>query len=69
MEDLGDLCGLDYDTAYFMKYGKRPPAIKEEKTIKCFDDAYLAESLAYEIMYEPDEYYCWQGTRIPQWFE
>ena len=18
---------------------------------------------------EPDKYYCWQGTRIPQWFE
>lgn len=65
MEDLGDLCGLSYEMAYAMKYGIDPPKIKEEKTINCFDDAYLAESLAYETMYEPAQYDCYRGWRFP----
>ena len=65
MEDLGDLCGLDYETAYLLKYGSKAPEIKEEKTINCFDDAYLAESLAYETMYEPALYECYRGWRMP----
>ena len=24
-------------------------------------------SLALERAYEPDEWYCWQGSRLPQW--
>ena len=62
MEDLGDLCGLDYNTAYFMKYGRNAPVFK--------NDCKLAPSeFDWEITYQPDEYYCWQGSRIPQWFE
>jgi hypothetical protein len=67
MEDLGDLCGLSYEMAYVMKYGIDPPREeKEEKIIKCFDDAYLAESLAYESMYEPAQYECYRGWRFPE---
>ena len=33
-EDLGDLCGLDYDTAFFMRYGKYPPPRERKKTAK-----------------------------------
>ena len=32
-EDLGDLCGLDYYTAYFMRYGKNPPPRKRNITV------------------------------------
>ena len=32
-EDLGDLCGLDYDTAYFMRYGKNPPPRERNITV------------------------------------
>ena len=67
MEDLGDLCGLSYEMAYAMKYGIDPPREeKEQKTINCFDDAYLAESLAYESMYEPALYECYRGWRFPE---
>ena len=62
MEDLGDLCGLDYDTAYFMKYGKNPPYRKK-------DCKFTPPEFDWEVAYEPDPYYCWQGSRIPQWFE
>lgn len=60
-QDLGDLCGLDYDTAYFMRYGKYPPPRERKKAIP--------PKVDWETIYEPDPYYCWQGTRIPQWFE
>ena len=30
MQDLGDLGGLDYETAYFMKYGRNAPYKKKE---------------------------------------
>ena len=66
MEDLGDLCGLTYEMAYALKYGIDPP--KEEKTgevIDCYNDAFLAESLAYESMYEPALYECYRGWRMP----
>ena len=64
MEDLGDLCGLDYDTAYFMKHGKKAPEFKGEK-INCFYDDFTKESLAYESMYEPALYECYRGWRMP----
>ncbi|MCM1338892.1 MAG: hypothetical protein NC191_04415 [Muribaculaceae bacterium] len=62
MKDLGDLCGLDYNTAYFLKYGKIPPYLRNE----C---SYAPASFDWEQDNKPDPYYCWQGTRIPQWFE
>ena len=62
MEDLGDLCGLDYNTAYFMKYGKNAPMY--EKHCK-----FAPAEFDWEVAYEPDPYYCWRGSRIPQWFE
>lgn len=59
---LGDLCGLDYDTAYFLKYGVNPPQVKK----KCIS---TPAKFDWEKTNEPDPYYCWRGTRIPQWFE
>lgn len=61
-ENLGDLCGLDYDTAYFLKYGEKAPYREERCTRKeaAFD---------WEQVNESAPYYCWQGTRLPQWFE
>ena len=57
MEDLGDLCGLDYDTAYFMKYGKRPPVIEKKL-------GYTPPEIDWERIHEPDDYICWRGARI-----
>lgn len=62
MEDLGDLCGLDYNTAYFMKYGKNAPMF----TNNCKQ---APAEFDWERTNSPDEYYCWQGCRIPLWFE
>ena len=60
MENLGDLCGLDYNTAYFLKYGKNAPMFKKycKATPPDFD---------WETAYKSDEYHCWCGTRLPQW--
>jgi hypothetical protein len=66
MEDLGDLCGLDYNTAYFMKYGRNAPVLKKE-TQNCFYDDFMKESLAKEEYFKQDEFHCWQGARLPQW--
>lgn len=52
---------LDYDMAYFMQHGKYPPPRVRKKTVPAKGD--------WETINEPDQYYCWQGTRIPQWFE
>jgi hypothetical protein len=57
MEDLGDLCGLDYDTAYFMKYGKNPP-YRQKFCI------YTPPEFDWERVNEPDDYICWRGARI-----
>lgn len=62
MEDLGNLCGLDYNTAYFLKYGKNAPYKKKE----C---KYTPPEFDWEQVNKQDEFYCWRGTRIPQWFE
>ncbi len=61
-QDFGDLCGLDYNTAYFLKYGKNAPYRKKE----C---AYQPPEFDWETMHNPPPYYCWHGSRIPQWFE
>lgn len=57
MEDLGNLCGLDYDTAYFMKYGKNPPYRKK-------DCKYTPPEFDWERVNGPDDYICWRGARI-----
>ena len=51
MEDLGDLCGLDYNTAYFLKYGKNAPMY--EKVCK-----FAPPEFDWEQTYNPDEYHC-----------
>ena len=51
MEDLGDLCGLDYNTAYFLKYGKNAPMF--ENTGK-----FTPPEFDWETAYNPDEYHC-----------
>ena len=53
MKDIGDLCGLDYDTAYYLKYGEYP---KREKM--CEFTPALPD---WETIHEPDKYICWQG--------
>lgn len=53
---------LDYEIGYFMKHGTYPP--REEN--KC---VYAPAEYDWEQLNEPDSYYCWQGTRLPQWFE
>jgi hypothetical protein len=40
-----------------------------EKTIKELQEHEPPEGTGTPIDSEPDPYYCWQGTRIPQWFE
>lgn len=62
MEDLGDLCGLDYNTAYFIKYGRNAPVYTKEYK-------YVAPDIDWERVNEPDPYYCWRGTQIPSWFQ
>ena len=57
MEDLGDLCGLDYETAYYMKYGKRPPRIENKCT-------FAPPEIDWERVHEPDDYICWRDARI-----
>jgi hypothetical protein len=57
MEDLGDLCGLDYSTAYFLKYGKNPPYRKES----CI---YTPPEFDWELAHEPDNFICWRGVRM-----
>jgi hypothetical protein len=60
MEDLGDLSGLDYNTAYFMKYGVNAPYKR--------NDCRLAPpEFDWERLHEPDAFYCWRGCRLPQW--
>ena len=51
----------DEEMAYFLKYGK----IKPYKKTCLYEPA----KHDYETDNEPPPYYCWQGSRIPQWFE
>lgn len=54
----------DEDLAYFFRYGKIKP-VKRNKRYGLTDD-----DIDYHIHEEDiDTYYCWQGTRIPCWFE
>lgn len=60
---LGDK-ECDEETAYFLKYGEMKP-IKRSCQYGLNDD-----DIDYYIHDKrPDEYYCWQGTQIPRWFE
>lgn len=54
----------DENIAYFLKYGKIKPLERTCKYGLTDDDIdyYIHDN-------KPDEYYCWQGTRIPCWFE
>lgn len=58
---LGD-SECDYETGYFLTHGQYPP--KEDNHCISTPAEYDKERHC-----EPDPYYCWQGTRIPQWFE
>lgn len=40
-----------------------------EETIKGLQESEPPEHTGTPLDAEPDAYYCWQGTRIPQWFE
>lgn len=51
----------DEEIAYFMKLGKLKPYKKN-----C---AFKTAEFDWERNNKPDEYYCWQGSRIPLWFE
>lgn len=62
MENLGDLCGLDYETAYFMKYGKNAPYKKKE----C---KYTPPEFDWERANEPDQFICWRGARLEDFIQ
>lgn len=49
------------DVLYCFIHGQNPPP-KE----KC---QHAPAEFDWESANEPDPYYCWQGTRLPQWFE
>jgi hypothetical protein len=51
----------DAETAYYLKHGTKP-----EYKYNCTASP---PDCNWEKAYEPDPYYCWHGTRIPQWFE
>lgn len=51
----------DAEIAYYLKHGKML-AIHNKSTPK-------PAEFDWEKAYEQDSYHCWQGTRIPQWFE
>lgn len=51
----------DAETAYYLQYGTYP---KYEYNCTVVPPAYDKET-----DFTPDTYYCWYGTRIPQWFE
>ena len=51
----------DEEIAYFLKHGKNKPYKRTCKNTQPQHD--------YERDNEPEPYYLWQGTRIPQWFE
>lgn len=57
MEDLGDLSGLDYNTAYFMKYGVNAPMFKKE----C---KFTPPKFDWETLHEPAQYECYRGWRM-----
>ena len=75
----------DWETAFFMTYGRQPTLEEISKHHEHLLKEYLKKqglSLKewqkqiqetekdYHIHDDaPDAYYCWQGTRIPQWFE
>lgn len=40
-----------------------------EETIKELQQYKPPEGTGTPLNEEPDPYYCWQGTRIPCWFE
>lgn len=55
----------DEETAYFLMHGKLKPYERSNCQYGLSEndiDYHLHEN-------RPDEYYCWQGTRIPCWFE
>lgn len=60
---LGEI-ECDEETAYFLKYGKHKVHEKKCKQGLTSDDIdyYIHDN-------KQDKYYCWQGTRIPKWFE
>ena len=54
----------DYEIAHFMKCGVYPKVTNTCKYGLTDDDIDF-----YTHKQNFDEYYCWRGTRIPQWFE
>lgn len=58
MIDLGDLCGLDYNTAYFLKYGKNAPVLKKE-------GKFTPPEFDWERVNEPAQFECYRGWRMP----
>lgn len=50
------------DALYCFIHGHNP--LPKEKTCK-----QAQAQIDWETIHEPDPYYCWQGTRLPQWFE
>ena len=61
---LGDK-ECDEETAYFLKHGKLKPYER------CSCNYGLGESDNDYHLHDnrADEFYCWQGSRIPCWFE
>ena len=60
--------GIDKNEDLSMFWDDYPEAKREESTNYEMNYTNFEMSLALEQV-GPDEYYCWQGTRIPKWFE
>lgn len=58
---LGDK-ECDRETAYYLKFGRILPITGKGKPKP-------PTEFDWEQINEPDHYYCWQGTKMPQWFE
>ena len=62
MEGIERMNLLEYENSIFGD-------LWNEETIKGLQESEPPEHTGTPLDAEPDAYYCWQGTRIPQWFE
>ena len=53
------------DLSMFWDDYPEPPA-RKESTLSDYTNFEMSLALEREV---PEQYYCWRGCRIPQWFE
>ena len=72
-DDLLRECGIDYDTAYFMEYGKHPPRVetdwkKYREYMESLNNPDNIDRTDPHWETQPDEYYCMRMWRFPNWW-